>query len=83
MFFKLGILFAVLHMGVTHADTNGCEKLSPGEIHKVDIKKCIEVPSKSNKELFIVDSVRESGKEIKNSRAPSVEVMYRRRTSKQ
>lgn len=83
MFFKLGILFAVLHMGVTHGETGGCEKLlTPGEIHKIDIKTCIDVSSKSQKELSIVDSVRESGKEIKNSRAPSVEVMYRR-TSQQ
>lgn len=75
MLYKLFIVFALFQVGLVQAQS--CEKmLSPGEFYKVDIKKCVDVQKRSEKELFVDDSLRESGKEIKNNRAPSVEVMY-------
>ena len=84
MTYKLMIVFAILQVGLVQAQVSNCEKmLSPGEFYKVDIKKCIEVPPKSIKEASVHDALRESGKEIKNSRAPSVEVMYGRKSRQQ
>lgn len=84
MFYKLIIVFACLQVGLVQAQVSNCEKmLSPVEFYKVDIKKCIEVERKSAKEVSVHDSLRESGKDIKNNRAPSVEVMYGRKSSRQ
>lgn len=80
MFLKMGILLAVLHMGFLHADTSCENRLSPEEIHKLDLTKCIELRNKSEKVLSVDDSLRKSGKEIKEGRAPSVEIMYRKST---
>lgn len=85
MFYKLLIVFACLQVGsLALAEVSGCNKLlSQEEFYKVDLKKCIEIQRKSEKEVSVHDALRESGKEIKNSRAPSVEVMYGRKSTRQ
>lgn len=84
MFSKL-ILLGVLAVGTAFAQNENCEKLLfPGEFYKASIEKCIELQKRPEKVLSVHDSIRESGKNIENNRAPSVEVMYRkRRSSKQ
>lgn len=84
MFYKL-IVIGVLAVSTAFAQNENCEKLlSPGEFYKADIKNCIELQKSPEKVLSVHDSVRESGKEVKNNRSPSVEVMYgKRRSTKQ
>lgn len=84
MFYKL-IIIGVLAVGTAFAQNENCEKLlSPGEFYKASIENCIELQKKPEKVLSVHDSLRESGKNIENNRAPSVEVMYgKRRSSKQ
>lgn len=56
-----------------------CEQtLEKGEFLKMNIEKCLIQKKLADKNLSVDDSIRLPGKEVKNSRAPSVEVFYRR-----
>lgn len=79
MFHKLFIVFALVLMTSANAEVSSCEGLIQSDkFLKVDLQRCVNPLKKISKELSVDDSLRTSGKDIKNNRAPSVEVFYRR-----